>query len=418
MKTKRKHSWRVGWFLAYRQIMRSSPWTTLLIVAVMTLTFLNLVVVGGILVGLIEGSSIAYRKQYSGDVIIRNTTTREYIVRTNDLENFIHALPEVSALTTRYITGASIEANYKKVRKAGEVPGQVGTNIVGIDPYVEDAVTGYSGLVTEGEYLDPSKEGYILLGKNLLSKYSSVGPGLRLLDDVEVGDRVRVTVGKVQKEFIVKGVLASKIGDVSLRAFITDSELRKMIGRTDRNADEIVLKLAPGASPEKVRDVIKASGLADGARVQTWEEAQGQFFKDIGATFGVLGSIIGFIGLIVASITLFIVIFVNAVTRRKFIGILKGIGISSKSIEISYMFQSVFYSVAGSSIGLVILYGFLQPFITAHPINFPFSDGILVAPLSGTLLRMALLVFATIIAGFIPARLIVKQNTLDSILGR
>ena len=54
----------------------------------------------------------------------------------------------------------------------------------------------------------------------------------------------------------------------------------------------------------------------------------------------------------------------------------------------------------------------------AHPIDFPFSDGILVAPISGTIFRISLLMITTIIAGFIPARLVVRKNTLDSILGR
>jgi ABC-type antimicrobial peptide transport system permease subunit len=124
------------------------------------------------------------------------------------------------------------------------------------------------------------------------------------------------------------------------------------------------------------------------------------------------------IGLAVASITIFIVIFINAITRRKFIGILKGIGISGRTIETSYVFQSIFYAVCGSAIGLLILYGFLKPFITAHPINFPFSDGILVAPLLGTMIKVLILVVTTFIAGYIPARMIVRRNTLDSILGR
>jgi len=82
------------------------------------------------------------------------------------------------------------------------------------------------------------------------------------------------------------------------------------------------------------------------------------------------------------------------------------------------MFQSLFYAIIGSAIGLAILYGFLVPFVSAHPIQFPFSDGVLVAPFGETMVRVILLVIATIIAGYIPARMIVKKNTLDSILGR
>jgi len=64
------------------------------------------------------------------------------------------------------------------------------------------------------------------------------------------------------------------------------------------------------------------------------------------------------------------------------------------------------------------LYVFLQPAIAAHPIDFPFSDGILVAPIGGTMLRIGLLMLTTLVAGFIPARMVVRKNTLDSILGR
>jgi ABC-type antimicrobial peptide transport system permease subunit len=74
-------------------------------------------------------------------------------------------------------------------------------------------------------------------------------------------------------------------------------------------------------------------------------------------------------------------------------------------------------------VGLVIMAEIL-PLILAmvmvlkHPINFPFSDGILVAEPVGTLVRMLVLLVITLIAGFIPARMIVRKNTLDSILGR
>ena len=82
------------------------------------------------------------------------------------------------------------------------------------------------------------------------------------------------------------------------------------------------------------------------------------------------------------------------------------------------MFQSLFYALIGSAIGLAILYGFLVPYISAHPIVLPISNVILVAPLPDTFVRIALLVAATVIAGYIPARMIVRKNTLESILGR
>ena len=77
------------------------------------------------------------------------------------------------------------------------------------------------------------------------------------------------------------------------------------------------------------------SGVGDYARIQTFDEAITlKFLKDIKGTFAILGNAISGIGLIVVCITIFIVIFVNAITRRRFIGILKGIGINKKAIFI------------------------------------------------------------------------------------
>ena len=101
-----------------------------------------------------------------------------------------------------------------------------------------------------------------------------------------------------------------------------------------------------------------------------------QFLNDIKIAFGLLGNIIGFIGIVVASITIFIIIFINAITRRKYIGILKAIGIRARSIQLAYIFQSLFYAITGSLLGVLVVYGLLVPAFEANPIDFPFSDGI------------------------------------------
>lgn len=199
---------------------------------------------------------------------------------------------------------------------------------------------------------------------------------------------------------------------------MVDYEAKNLIGRQDGNVGEIAIKLNSKADPINFKDKLLLLGMDKSAKVQTYADAQPQFLKDIINTFATLGNFLSSIGLIVSSITIFIVVFINAITRRKFIGILKGIGVSGKAIEISYVIQSIFYAVFGSIIGLILVYFVLVPFFKSHPIDFPFSDGILVAPLLETFLRMALLIFSTIIAGYIPARMIVRKNTLDSILGR
>ena len=62
--------WRVAWKLAFRQIQRSSIWMNILTIAIMVLTFLNLVLITGILTGLTEVFFNDNRSQYTVDILI------------------------------------------------------------------------------------------------------------------------------------------------------------------------------------------------------------------------------------------------------------------------------------------------------------------------------------------------------------
>lgn len=412
-------SLQVGWFLAYRQVKRSSIATTVLIIFVMMLTFLNLVVVRGVLVGLIQGSTDVYKSGYAGDVLITTLSKKDYIENSPGMISTIQSLPWVKNFSARYVQGATIEANYKTKLRLDEKADFIAASVVGIDPIAENEVTHLKSKLIEGDYLNPDDSEGIMIGANFLKKYLQIeAPGLTLFEHVNIGDKVRMTIAGNVKEFTVRGILKGKVDQVDFRAFINATTMRNLIGRTDYNIDEVSIVLKPGVDPYIVKNALLKSGFGANARIQTWEESLPKFLLDIKNTFGLLGDVIGSIGLVAASITIFIVIFVNAITRRKFIGILKGIGIESSAIEFSYVVQSFFYAVMGIGIGLLILYGLLVPYVTAHPIKFPFSDGILVAEIPSTINRALILMVATLIAGYIPARIVVKQNTLDAILGR
>jgi len=409
---------RLGFFLAIRALRRASLWTTGLIIFVMVLTFLNLVVVSGILVGLIQGAVDAVRVSYTGDVIVTPLNDKNYIENSANLIALVKTLNEVDVSSARYREGGILEANYK-TRKEGDKANTAAGQIVGIDPADEQALTGIADGIVEGSFLTEGDYDQVVLGHYLLKQYLPIeSPAFSTLENVGIGSKIRLKVGNVTREVTVKGIIKTKVDEVSLSVFMVDSQMRSLIGRSDGNVDEIAMKLKPGVEPASVRDTLKRSGVDRYAKVQTYEDAQPQFLKDIIETFNLLGNVFSSIGLVVASITIFIVIFINALTRRKYIGILKGIGIDGKAIEFSYVFQSIFYALLGSVIGLVLVYAILVPMFAAHPIDFPFSDGILVAPLDQTLFRVGLLVFSTLIAGYIPAWMIIRKNTLDSILGR
>lgn len=409
----------IGYFLAYRQIRRSSLATNILIIFVMVLTFLNLVVVSGILVGLIYGATDAVKTLYISDIAITPLKTKNEIENSPQIILAVKNLPWVEAVTARYLASGKIEANYKSKIKVNDLSDEVNTIMAGIDPDSEDAVTTLGKYVIEGEYLNSGDIDKVLVGSMLLKRFFPIeSRGFETLEDVKVGEKVRITINGNVREVTVKGIVASKVDEISRRVYFVDTQLRGLLGKNDLNVNEMSIKLKPGSDENLVRDAIKGTGADQYARVQTFEDAKPKFLTDLVNTFATLGNVVGSIGLVVASITIFIVIYINAITRRKFIGILKGIGIEASVIKSAYVMQAIFYALIGTAIGCVILFGFLKPYIDANPINFPFSDGILVATFGGTMIRVGLLILATIIAGYIPARIVVRQNTLDAILGR
>jgi putative ABC transport system permease protein len=417
---------RVGFFLAIRQIRRSGKGTTALIIFIMVLTFLNLVVVSGLLVGLIAGSFHQFREGYSGEVIITSAPGRVYIENSPALIDYLESHPYVQSVAPRHAAPVTVLGTLNDLPEKNKQANQIGLQLVGLNLEKEEVVTRFSRFVTYGEYLKADEEGYALIGANMLKKYSSFAdaniPGLNLLEDIDVGSRVRVTFARadgnsVSKDFIIKGILKSKIDEVSTRMFITDNELKRLLPIHQEQYQSIAVRMDYDKAPMMVEE-LKAFMGSNIARIQTTDEAIPSFLRDIETTMGVLGNALSSFALVVAAITIFIVIFINAVTKRKFIGIMKGIGISPKAVQFSYVIQAMFYGVAGSIIGLILTFGFLEPYFSAYPIDFPFSDGILVVTSNGAMARVGILLAVTLLAGYLPAKIIIRKNTLDSILGR
>jgi putative ABC transport system permease protein len=433
-----KQSTNVGMFLAKRQVRRGNIWITLLIIAIMTLTFLSLVVIPGILVGLTEGSFEQNREHLTGDVYLTTLPEEETIVNTQDLIRVLDNLPEVEKYSVRYNVGATVEAGYIFRDDFTEQAERLSISAYAIDPEKEELTTSISDFIIEGSMLESDESGYVLIGSTLLAEYSSFADLFEPLVNVEVGEPIKITLqgealegieqeqaltdGDIRpgqtSEFIVKGIIDSKVGELSSGIFITEQDYRRISGERSLQANEIAIKHDQNISDEAFKEILLSYDFDRYAKVRTATEAIPKFLADVQATFGLLGNLIGFIGIVVSSITIFIVIYINALTRRKFIGILKGIGISEKAIEIAYLIQAVFYALIGIGIGLLVVYGLLVPYFAANPIDFPFSDGILVARIPATIVRALILLVVTMIAGFLPARLIVRQNTLDSILQR
>lgn len=409
----------------------------------MVLTFLNLVLITGILTGLTEGIFKDNRSQYTGDVLISAQTGEEIIDNAYVIRATLDSHPDVQSYAPRFVKQATVEANYQTRWDFEAQENSVSVELVGIDPAVETDITQLEDYVTVGEYLSKAESGYILLGSDNLAEYTEFSDSFDPLKNITPGTRVKVSYSAggtsknsasgphgggdngsgvdrsgVSAEFIVKGIVESKVSQVAKRAYITAADWNHLVGGAVDGVNEFAITLTPSADENIFTAELRDYGLDTYSDIKTAEEAIPSVLDDLSKTFGLLGNAAGGVAVIVSAITVFVVIYINALTRRKQIGILKGIGIKGNAIKRAYIMQSLFYAIVGSAIGYLLIFFVFVPHFNTNPIDFPVSDGILAATFWGTTLRAFVLVSVTAIAGYIPAWLIVRQNTLDSILGR
>ena len=414
-------SFTVGRFLAIRDLKRSNPWTTLLIIFVMSLTFLNMVLIGGLLLGLAQGMIGSFKQYYSADLFITPSTEKSIIEQTQDITSAVETIPNLDSYTLRITTPAKVEYGHRTRTEPTDIVENSQAVLTGINFSQENEVTDLSKKVIEGEYLSDADFNSVLVGKNLFEKYSNRPDSSteQKLKNAEVGSVVNVVVGNTQKEFIIKGIVGTGNNTIDSRIFVVDAAAREMKNQENLDVNEIAIKLTSTNLVDESR--LYLQNLLEKNQditIQTADEAVPGSSADITKTFKLLGNLVGVIALIVGAITIFIVIFVNAITRRKYIGILKGIGISAQAIEISYVIQSLFYALSGVLLASLFLMGFLKPYLDIHPLVLPIAEGKLAVTTNDILTRGIILIVTSLISGFIPARLVTRQNTLDSILGK
>lgn len=409
----------VGKFLAIRELKRNNPWSTALIIFVMSLTFFNMVLMGGILIGLADGMMNSFKTYYSSDILIKPASQNVSISQSSMLDSLIKSLPSYQALSKRYTVAAILENENKVKIKETDIGQRVSGTIVGINPSEEDAVTGLSTQIITGEFLNDYDTESVVLGKGLLAEYSKGSSTESRLEGVLIGSRLKLIIGASNMEVTVKGIIDTGNTTVDSRIFILESSMRALTKNHSLNVNEMAVLLHPNADNKEAKSYILDNfPYNTDIIVETAEETLPKAISDMKKTFSMLGNIVGVISLIVGAITIFIVIFVNAITRRKYIGIMKGIGISARAIEISYIIQSLFYALSGIIFSSFIIIWFLAPWFDLHPLKFPVTEGKLAITTSGLIVRGLILTATAFISGYIPAKMVTKQNTLDAILGR
>lgn len=411
---------RVALFIARKNIQRGSLAVKVVTITILLLTFLNLVVVGGLLNGIVEDISFKIKNSLLGDVVIQPLQENQYVKNPMEVIRGLENNPDVAGYSERLLAAAIVESGYKDVN-IGKIPARVGASVAGVLVEHENNATNIADKVIAGRFLNENDWGAVVLGASLVDGYTkqSAEGGDTTLGRVVIGEQLRVRFSNgVTRELTIVGIVHTKSSVVDQRVYMQYKELRQVLDLPGNNYSEIAVVAKAPATGVYLAEYLKTGKENQENEVKTLNQAIPSGVTDVKTAFALIGNMVAAIAILVGIVTVFVIIFVNASSRRRYLGILKAQGISPSALILSYVLQTLFYTVIGVILGVAILFLFLDGYFQAHPLSLPMADGSLLLNVPYLSVRVGILFLSTLVSAFIPAWFIIRQNTLNAILGR
>ncbi|HOW60192.1 MAG TPA: FtsX-like permease family protein [Candidatus Moranbacteria bacterium] len=381
-------------------------------IVVVSLLFINILFIASMMSGLIKTINNQVIDYQYGNIVIEPTKESEsdnYIKQANQTLNDIRSIPGVIGAVEHYKEGVKITYDQKKE----------GTNVKDFSGYLysvipseESNVLKINSKIVSGRYLEDGDRGKILLGREISGGFEATLERASL-GGVRVGDEVYVYYPNgISRKYTVAGIFATKSFLADAQAYVTKDEMEDVLGQHDL-ADEIIVKTATMGDENKYISKIE-NVLEQKLKLYIWSDFLGAL-STVTNSFDFVKLIFYAIGLAVSGASIFIIIYIDLLNQKKQIGILKAIGMESKTIVISYVLQAFFYGLMGVILGRFLLEYAISPYFLKHPLELPIgyiSLNIESLDLMRTEISM---VVVSLIAGFIPSVQIARKNILDSI---
>ena len=408
-------NFKLALFLAFKSVWKGNRWAVLLIISVMALSFAQLILTPSIISGVTKALNAQQINNLYSNLLVDPKPDAFYLENSGAIQTLVENQPGVLASAVHLTSGAFIEYNWPEANSAQKSNGG-NYRVIGIDPEKESRVTAISHALISGSYLAAGDSGQIVLGVEIAGGPRASGASFLNLGGVNVGDKVRMTFpNNVQREYTVKGIFKAQDGEADRQAFVTYADMASVMGPgfSDK-ASQILVKIQPGLKESDVAAGLKTLGI-DG-EVRTWEEYGGGM-GEVVSSFNIIASLISGIGLVVAAIVMFIVIYINAISKKRQIGILRAIGVNRFSIYVSYLCQALFYAVVGIALGWVLFGYVIQPYFAAHPLDLSIGKVSLFIEPSTIRNSIIGILVAAIFAGIIPVINVTRQSIIKAIWG-
>ncbi|MFA7243906.1 MAG: ABC transporter permease [Patescibacteria group bacterium] len=395
---------RLPFYLTLKYLQRGKKWTLFLTVFLVAIAFVNLLFISSLFNGIIKGTNEQIINTMTGNIYIAPKEGEEFISNKTKNVNTLRSIDGVIGVSAQAQLPARLE--YKKISGNWQV--------LAIKPGDEAQVTNTSQKMIAGRYLEENDEDGIILGQQIAGG-DGVEQNAFSLKGAKVGEKVKLIFNNQSYEFTIRGIFKTKFLNADEQAFITQKAFEKLLPEIDDKTSTIIIKVANNHDEDTVISSIKDKNI-DG-NVYTWREVAG-LMKSVSESFSSINVIMTFVGILIAAVTIFIVIYVDIINKRKQIGILRAIGIRPYIIIFSYVILSAVYSVIGVLLGTAIFFAILTPYFIAHPFQIPITDVVLALDKVDFIARAEAVMWVSVFSGLIPAAVVTRTKMLDAILGR
>lgn len=368
-----------------------------LVVSSLTVAAASVMTTSSVLLGF--DSMLAKGAQgWVGNIAIIPTEDNTGIAQSKDIVADVKSLQYVEAVSLRSSASGLI-----KYKEKTSYP-----SIVGVNTLDETQATSLPQTLIKGKFFDEEKDSdSIILGLNTAdslvgTSYDGNMPA--------IGSKVQLlTKEGTYKDYAIKGIIDAKNFFPNWAAFLQKDELEKVV--LSENNNFIVVKLSDPNKLQEMKTIIQSRH--PDVVVHTWQEEAG-YVEDILQGVRYITALITTLLIFSVFIIISIVIFINTNQERRQIGIMRSMGAKSRFVIIIYVLEALFYLIIAYFAGLLLFFA-IHTYSVHHPVPMPIGDFHTVASGKNFFHYFLILLFSSLVGGFIPSYFITRQRIIETL---
>ena len=347
-----KKELKVAFLLALRSLQRGSRSSVILTILIIGMCFTNMIFLPSMFNGIGQSITKQIVDYEVSNVLVSPKSGDQYITDMGATLALINGMPGVQRAAPQYSQGATFKYRQRVL----------GVNVRAITPADEKEVSPLYTRMVAGSYLGEGDTGEVIIGRPIA-------------------------------------------GDSSVRQ---EDEFQPSLGGV-RVGDSITVKAKPGYSEKFIKDELLAYGVGVTGKVQTPADLLSKSMGRALQSFAIINIVSLVVSIIITTVVLFIVITIKTISSRKQIGILKAIGVDKEVIMHNYGFQVIILGILGILLGIILTL-ILAAYMAVHPIVTPEWSATLYLTPMDLLVNSVILFIAAIVAGYVPAYQISRED--------